>query len=163
MWWQCVRAWGASWASESRLWHRHGDMGTLFCGGATSGTQHRISCSFPAYALPRPHAGLRFLLALQQLTRPQLAMANCNQKVRNAAPQQQNWLQLWDTFWELGSAWKKNRRCLKPELLWKALLEKDINAQDKSHLLLQEVIMERFSVKRWESFSTQLWWFLVAV
>lgn len=92
-------------------------MGTLFCGGATSGTQRCISCSFTAYVLPRPHAGLCFLLALQQLTRPQLVMANCNQQVKNAVSQQQNWLQLWDTFWKMGSTWKKKGRRLKPELL----------------------------------------------
>lgn len=82
--------------------------------------------------LLRPHADLCFMLALQQLTRPQLAMANCNQQVRKAVFQQWNWLQLWDAFWETGSIQKKKGRCLKTELLWKALLEEDINAQDKS-------------------------------
>lgn len=61
------------------------------------------------------------------------------------------------------NACKKEGKCLKPELVWKALLEKDINEQDKSYLLLLEVIMNQFSVKRWESFSTHLWWFLIAV
>lgn len=47
---------------------------------------------FKAYVLSRPHAGLHFLLALQQHTRAQLAVANCNQQVRNAASRKRNYL-----------------------------------------------------------------------
>jgi len=39
-------------------------------------------------------------------------MANCNQQVRNAASQQRNWVQLWDTFWEMGSTQEKEREML---------------------------------------------------
>lgn len=61
------------------------------------------------------------------------------------------------------SAWKKKGRCHKLELLWKALIEKDNNAQDRSHLLLVKVIIEQFNVKRRESLTTHLWCFLAAI
>ena len=45
--------------------------------------------------------GLHFLLAFQLHTRPQLAVANCNQQVRNVGSPKRNYLQRWEPFWEM--------------------------------------------------------------
>lgn len=45
--------------------------------------------------------GLHFLLAFQLHTRPQLAVANCNQQVRNVGSPKRNYLQRWEPFWEI--------------------------------------------------------------
>jgi hypothetical protein len=51
----------------------------------------------PIWVLRGPH----FLLGFQLHTRPQLAVANCNQQVRNVGSSKRNYLQCCEPFWEM--------------------------------------------------------------
>ena len=85
--------------SRKREGHPEG-RGNLEFSGATHKHGHHsvfIHILCPVW-VPR---GLHFLLAFQLHTRPQLAVANCNQQVRNVGSPKRNYLQRWEPFWEM--------------------------------------------------------------
>lgn len=134
---------------KQTLTHTHRALRTLFCSHFLRDLRNTgcISCLFSA--------SCRSLLLVGSWAAHQ---------VRNAVSQKGIASNSETCSGEMTSIQKKRGRGLKPGLLWEAILEKDIgHCTGQVLFAFTRVIMELFTVNRWESFSTHLWWLPVAV